>query len=80
MSVVRGCHVHALFGRSIRWISERAYFAVLHAYVTSYGYSRQLDLTPYLDELPRFRFATWKWTAPARLFTGRETAPGSQSV
>ena len=39
---------------------QQAYFAPLHTYVTTYGYSKQLDFTPYSDELPRFYLAKWK--------------------
>jgi peptide/nickel transport system substrate-binding protein len=44
----------------IQRITEQAYFEPLHTYVTTYGYSKQLDFTPYPDELPRFYLAKWK--------------------
>jgi len=52
-------------GKSIRAAIQRdspssAYFQPLHTYVTTYGYSRQLDFTPISDELPRFYLAKWK--------------------
>jgi len=28
--------------------------------VTTYGFSRDLDFTPWADELPRFFWAKWK--------------------
>jgi hypothetical protein len=28
--------------------------------LTTYGYSKQLDFSPYPDELPRFYLAKWK--------------------
>src|SRR6266850_1889949 len=44
----------------IKKITEQAYWAPLHTYVTTYGHSKQLDFTPYPDELPRFYLAKWK--------------------
>lgn len=44
----------------IKRITEQAYWAPLHTYVTTYGYAKQLDFTPYPDELPRFYLAKWK--------------------
>ena len=48
------------YSAAIQRITERAYFAPLHTYVTTYGYSKQLEFTPYPDELPRFYLAKWK--------------------
>ena len=48
------------YSAAIQRITEQAYFAPLHTYVTTYGYSKQLDFTPYSDELPRFYLAKWK--------------------
>ena len=45
---------------AIQRITERAYWAPLHTYVTTYGHAKQLDFTPYADELPRFFLAKWK--------------------
>ena len=47
------------YSAAIQRITERAYWAPLHTYVTTYGYSKQLDFTPYPDELPRFFLARW---------------------
>jgi peptide/nickel transport system substrate-binding protein len=44
----------------IKKITEQAYWAPLHTYVTTYGHAKQLDFTPYPDELPRFYLAKWK--------------------
>jgi peptide/nickel transport system substrate-binding protein len=44
----------------IKRITEQAYWAPLHTYVTTYGHAKQLDFTPYPDELPRFYLAKWK--------------------
>jgi peptide/nickel transport system substrate-binding protein len=44
----------------IKRITEQAYWAPLHTYVTTYGYAKQLEFTPYPDELPRFYLAKWK--------------------
>jgi peptide/nickel transport system substrate-binding protein len=48
------------YSAAIQRITERAYWEPLHTYVTTYGYSKQLDFTPYADELPRFFLAKWK--------------------
>jgi peptide/nickel transport system substrate-binding protein len=48
------------YSSAIQRITERAYIVPLHTYVTTYGYSKQLDFTPYPDELPRFYLAKWK--------------------
>jgi peptide/nickel transport system substrate-binding protein len=48
------------YSAAIQRITEQAYWAPLHTYVTTYGYSKQLDFTPYADELPRFFLSKWK--------------------
>jgi len=48
------------YSAAIQRITERAYWQPLHTYVTTYGFSKQLDFTPYADELPRFFLAKWK--------------------
>ena len=48
------------YSAAIQRITERAYWAPLHTYVTTYGHAKQLDFTPYADELPRFFLAKWK--------------------
>ena len=48
------------YSAAIKKITEQAYWAPLHTYVTTYGYAKQLDFTPYPDELPRFYLAKWK--------------------
>jgi len=48
------------YSAAIQRITERAYWQPLHTYVTTYGFSKQLDFTPYADELPRFYLAKWK--------------------
>jgi ABC-type dipeptide/oligopeptide/nickel transport system permease component len=48
------------YSAAIQRITQQAYFEPLHTYVTTYGYSKQLDFTPYPDELPRFYLAKWK--------------------
>jgi peptide/nickel transport system substrate-binding protein len=48
------------YSAAIKKITEQAYWAPLHTYVTTYGHSKQLDFTPYPDELPRFYLAKWK--------------------
>jgi peptide/nickel transport system substrate-binding protein len=48
------------YSAAIHRITEQAYWLPLHTYVTTYGYSKTLDFTPYADELPRFYLAKWK--------------------
>lgn len=48
------------YSAAIQRITEQAYWEPLHTYVTTYGYSKQLDFAPYADELPRFYLAKWK--------------------
>ncbi|UFZ06362.1 ABC transporter substrate-binding protein [Bradyrhizobium ontarionense] len=48
------------YSMALQRITEQAYWVPLHTYVTTYGVSRQLDFTPYSDELPRFYLAKWK--------------------
>ncbi len=48
------------YSAAIHRITEQAYWLPLHTYVTTYGYSKQLDFSPYADELPRFFLAKWK--------------------
>ena len=48
------------YSAAIQRITERAYWLPLHTYVTTYGHAKQLDFTPYADELPRFYLAKWK--------------------
>jgi peptide/nickel transport system substrate-binding protein len=48
------------YSAAVHRITEQAYWAPLHTYVTTYGFSKQLDSTPYADELPRFFLAKWK--------------------
>jgi len=48
------------YSAAIQRVTEQAYWEPLHTYVTTYGYSKQLDFTPYSDELPRFYLAKWK--------------------
>ena len=48
------------YSKAIKRITEQAYWVPLHTYVTTYAFSKQLDFTPYADELPRFFLAKWK--------------------
>ena len=48
------------YSMALQRITEQAYWVPLHTYVTTYGFSKQLDFTPYPDELPRFYLARWK--------------------
>ena len=48
------------YSAAIHRITEQAYWLPLHTYVTIYAHTKQLDFTPYADELPRFFLAKWK--------------------
>jgi peptide/nickel transport system substrate-binding protein len=48
------------YSAAIQRITEQAYWTPLHTYVTTYAHAKQLDFTPYADELPRFFLAKWK--------------------
>lgn len=48
------------YSAAIKLMTARAYLIPLHTYVTTYGFTKALDFTPYPDELPRFFFARWK--------------------
>ena len=43
-----------------RRATENAYWLPMHTYVTTYGFSRQLNFQPWKDELPRFYMASWR--------------------
>ena len=58
-STINGRAQGSLFGGD-QQITEQAYWVPLHTYVTTYGHAKQLDFTPYPDELPRFYLAKWK--------------------
>jgi peptide/nickel transport system substrate-binding protein len=47
------------YSMALQRITEQAYWAPLHTYVTTYGFAKQLAFTPYSDELPRFYLAKW---------------------
>ena len=48
------------YSAAIRRATEQAFWLPLHTYVTTYGFSRQLNFKPFPDELPRFYLASWK--------------------
>ncbi len=48
------------YSAAIRRATEQAYWLPLHTYVTTYGFSRQLNFQPWPDELPRFYMASWR--------------------
>jgi peptide/nickel transport system substrate-binding protein len=50
----------AFYSQAIHLVSEQAYWLPLHTYVTTYGFSRQLDFKPYADEVPRYFLSKWK--------------------
>jgi peptide/nickel transport system substrate-binding protein len=48
------------YSAAIKRATENAFWLPLHTYVTTYGFSRQLNFKPYADELPRFYLASWR--------------------
>ncbi|MBI3515057.1 MAG: ABC transporter substrate-binding protein [Proteobacteria bacterium] len=48
------------YAAAIHRATEQAYWLPLHTYVTTYGFVKQLDFTPFADELPRYYLAKWK--------------------
>ena len=50
----------ALYAQAFRLITERAYFLPLFTYVKTYGFSKQLAFTPFVDDNPRFYRARWR--------------------
>lgn len=48
------------YSAAIRRVTEQAYWMPLHTYVNTYAHSKQLNFTPYRDELPRFYLASWR--------------------
>jgi peptide/nickel transport system substrate-binding protein len=51
---------HAAYAAAIKRITEQAYWLPMFTYTTSYAYTKDLEFTPYPDELPRFYLAKWK--------------------
>jgi peptide/nickel transport system substrate-binding protein len=51
---------HAAYAAAIKRITEQAYWLPMFTYTTSYAYSKDLEFTPYPDELPRFYLCKWK--------------------
>jgi len=45
---------------AIRLITQKAAFMPLFTYVKTYGFSRQLNFRPTIDEIPRFYLSSWK--------------------
>ncbi len=45
---------------ALRHIAEQMYWLPLNTYVTTYGFSRDLNFKPYQDEIPRFFLSSWK--------------------
>ena len=50
----------AAYSAAIRRATEQAYWLPLHTYVTTYGFSRQLNFQAWPDEMPRFFMSSWK--------------------
>ena len=48
------------YTEALRRISEQMYWLPLNTFVTTYGYSRELNFKAYQDEIPRFFLVSWK--------------------
>ena len=48
------------YAAAIKIATEQAYWVPMFTFVTIYAYSKQLNFTPYPDELPRYYLASWK--------------------
>jgi peptide/nickel transport system substrate-binding protein len=46
--------------QAIHLVTEQAYWLPLNTYLTTYGFSRQLNFKPFPDEIPRFYLSSWK--------------------
>ena len=51
---------NADYAEAIHDITVHADWLPLYTYTVTYGFSRDLDFTPYADELPRFFLCRWK--------------------
>jgi peptide/nickel transport system substrate-binding protein len=51
---------HAAYAEAIKRETEQAYWLPMFTYTHTYAYSKNLDFTPWLDELPRFYLSKWK--------------------
>ena len=47
------------YAKAIKLVTEKAYWLPMPTYVSTYGFSKTLNFTPYPDELPRFFLAKW---------------------
>jgi peptide/nickel transport system substrate-binding protein len=48
------------YAEAIRLITQKASFVPLFSYVKTYGFSRQLNSRPTIDEIPRFYLSSWR--------------------
>ena len=48
------------YDKAIEIATAKAYWLPIHTYVTTYAFTKQLDMKTYPDELPRFYYAKWK--------------------
>lgn len=59
-AVVDPAKRQAAYDKAIHRITEQAYVLPLATYVTVYGLAKNLNFTPYADEMPRFYESSWK--------------------
>jgi len=48
------------YSKALQRIAEQAYWVPLFSYVSNYAFNKDLEFTPYPDEVPRFFEARWK--------------------
>ncbi len=48
------------YGKAIKQITEKAYWAPMFSYTSNYAFTSDLNFKAYPDELPRFWEASWK--------------------
>lgn len=48
------------YSKAIKRITEEAYWVPMFTYSSNYAFTKDLNFTPYPDELPRFTEASWK--------------------
>lgn len=59
-SVVDPAKRKAAYDRAIHRITDQAYWLPIATYVSVYGMAKNLNFTPWADEMPRFFMSSWK--------------------
>jgi len=50
----------AAYKKALTRIAEEAYWLPLYTWSLNYAFTKDLDFTPFTDEVPRFYLAKWK--------------------